>query len=197
MDMISLKMVEQGRRIGALDLLDRVSRLIHSLQQAEGLRPAQWEALRYLGQANRYSRSPSAVTAFLHATRSPVSQVINSLVARGLVDRQPNPKDKRGVCLSVTAKGRDVLNRDPLNRVSSAVYALEDAAREGIEIGLSSLLSEMQRGRRHHTFGVCGTCRYFRANNAPGEMGGPHRCGHTLEKHSDEDSRLFCVEQRA
>src|SRR5690606_32991852 len=138
-------MVRQPRRIGALDLLDRVSRLIHSLQQAEGLRPAQWEALRYLSQANRYSRSPSAVTAFLNATRSPVSQVINSLVARGLVDRHPNPKDKRGVCLSVTQKGRDVLQRDPLNRVSAAVYALEDSAREAIELGLGSLLSEMQR----------------------------------------------------
>jgi DNA-binding MarR family transcriptional regulator len=195
--MILLKMVEQPRRIGALDLLDRVSRLIHSLQQAEGLRPAQWEALRYLGQANRYSRSPSAVTAYLHATRSPVSQVINSLVARGLVDRQPNPKDKRGVCLSVTDKGRDVLKRDPLNRVSSAVYALEDSAREGIELGLSNLFAEMQRGRRHHAFGVCGTCRYFRRDGAHGESGGPHRCGLTLEPLCVEDSHLICVEQRA
>lgn len=190
-------MVEQPRRIGALDLLDRVSRLIHSLQQAEGLRPAQWEALRYLGQANRYSRSPSAVTAYLHATRSPVSQVINSLVARGLVDRQPNPKDKRGVCLSVTDKGRDVLKRDPLNRVSSAVYALEDNARESIELGLSGLLSEMLRGPRHHAFGVCGTCRYFRRDGAHGEPGGPHRCGLTLEALSLDDSHLICVEQRA
>lgn len=197
MDMISLKMVEQPRRIGALDLLDRASRLIHSLQQAEGLRPAQWEALRYLSQANRYSRSPSAVTSYLHATRSPVSQVINSLVARGLVDRQPNPKDKRGVCLSVTDKGRDVLKRDPLNRVSSAVYALEDSARESIEVGLSSLLAEMRRGRRHHSFGVCDTCRHFHPNSAAGEPGGPHRCGLTLETLSDEDSRLICVEQRA
>ena len=139
--MISLKMVEHPRRIGALDLLDRVSRFIHSLQQAEGLRPAQWEALRYLGQASRYSRSPSAVTAYLHATRSPVSQVINSLVARGLVDRQPNPKDKRGVCLSVTEKGLDVLKRDPLNRVSSAVYALEEEPHRGaIRLGKAGLV---------------------------------------------------------
>ncbi|HEX7006108.1 MAG TPA: MarR family transcriptional regulator [Alphaproteobacteria bacterium] len=190
-------MVRQPRRIGALDLLDRVSRLIHSLQQAEGLRPAQWEALRYLSQANRYSRSPSAVTAFLHATRSPVSQVINSLVARGLVDRHPNPRDKRGVCLSVTEKGRDVLQRDPLNRVSAAVYALEDSAREAIEFGLGSLLSEMQRGRRYHAFGVCGTCRYFQPDSAHGEPGGPHRCGLTLEPLSYEDSLQICVEQRS
>jgi MarR family transcriptional regulator, organic hydroperoxide resistance regulator len=194
--MIILKMVEQPHRVGALDLLGRVSRLIHSLQQAEGLRPAQWEALRYLGQANRYSRSPSAVTAFLHATRSPVSQVINSLVARGLVDRQPNPKDKRGVCLSVTEKGREVLKRDPLNRVSSAVYALEDATRENIEIGLRSLMTEMQRGRRQHAFGVCGTCSLFRRDGAHSEPGGPHRCGLTLEPLSLADVDLICVEQQ-
>ena len=190
-------MVEHPRRIGALDLVDRVSRLVHSLQQAEGLRPAQWEALRYLGQANRYSRSPSAVTAFLHATRSPVSQVINSLVARGLVERHPNPKDKRGVCLLVTDKGREVLKRDPLNRVSAAVYALEDRARENIEHGLSSLLAEMQRGRRYYMFGVCGTCRYFRRSDAVGEPGGPHRCGLTHETLSDQDSVQICVQQRS
>ena len=189
-------MVESERKIGALDLLHRVSRLIHSMQQAEGLRPAQWEALRYLGQANRYSRSPSAVTAFLHATRSPVSQVINTLVARGLVDREANPKDKRGVCLSVTEKGRQVLQRDPLNRVSAAVYALEDSAREGIETGLDSLMTELHRGHRHPSFGVCDTCRYFRRDGATGEVGGPHRCGLTHEPLNAEDSQLICVEQQ-
>jgi MarR family transcriptional regulator, organic hydroperoxide resistance regulator len=194
--MILLYMDDQTRRIGALDLLHRASRLIHSLQQAEGLRPAQWEALRYLGQANRYSRSPSAVTAFLHATRSPVSQVINTLVARGLVDREANPKDKRGVCLSVTDKGRQVLSRDPLNRVSSAVYALEDEAREGIEIGLVGLMTELHRGHRHPSFGICDTCRYFRREGAVGESGGPHRCGLTHEPLTIEDSQLICVEQQ-
>jgi DNA-binding MarR family transcriptional regulator len=194
--MILLKMVEQTRRIGALDLLHRASRLIHSLQQAEGLRPAQWEALRYLGQANRYSRSPSAVTAFLHATRSPVSQVINTLVARGLVHREANPKDKRGVCLSVTEKGRQVLQRDPLGRVSAAVYALEDDTREGIEVGLHGLMTELQRGHHHPSFGVCDTCRYFRREGAPGEAGGPHRCALTHEPLDPHESQLICVEHQ-
>jgi DNA-binding MarR family transcriptional regulator len=190
-------MVERTRRIWALDLLDRASRLVHSLQQAEGLRPAQWEALRYLGQANRYSRSPSAVTAFLHATRSPVSQVINTLVARGLVEREPNPRDKRGVYLKVTEKGRHVLQRDPLNRVSAAVYALEDPAREAIEFGLDKFIGELQRGRAHPTFGICDSCRHFRSGDAAGEVGGPHRCGLTHEPLSEDDSRMICVEQQS
>lgn len=195
--MISFYVVERTQRIGALGLLDRTSRLVHSLQQAEGLRPAQWEALRYLGLANRYSRSPSAVTAFLHATRSPVSQVINTLVARGLVDREPNPRDKRGVYLKVTEKGRQVLQRDPLNRVSAAVYALEDSAREAIEFGLGKFIAELQRGRHHPAFGICDSCRHFRADDAVGETGGPHRCGLTHEPLSAEDSRLICVEQQS
>jgi DNA-binding MarR family transcriptional regulator len=190
-------MVERPLGIGAPDLLDRASRLVHSLQQAEGLRPAQWEALRYLGRANRYSRSPSAVTAFLHATRSPVSQVINTLVARGLVDREPNPRDKRGVYLKLTDKGRQVLQRDPLNRVSAAVHALEDSAREAIELGLDKFLAEVQRGRHHPAFGICGSCRHFRTDGAPGDIGGPHRCGLTHEPLSEDDSRLICVEQQS
>src|SRR3546814_7076019 len=54
-------------------LLDRLSRLTRELQFVDGLNPAQWEALRFLATANKYSRSPTALAEYLGATKGTVS----------------------------------------------------------------------------------------------------------------------------
>ncbi len=51
------------------ELLDRVSRLARELQFVDGLNPAQWEALRFIARANRYSRSPGAFAEFIGTTK--------------------------------------------------------------------------------------------------------------------------------
>ena len=53
----------QGPRVA--ELIDRLSRLTRELQYVDGLNPAQWEALRFLSRANKYSRTPGAVAQFL------------------------------------------------------------------------------------------------------------------------------------
>jgi DNA-binding MarR family transcriptional regulator len=55
-------------------LVDRLARAVHCLQYAEGLNPAQWVALRYLGCANRYSRTPTGLAEFLATTKGTASQ---------------------------------------------------------------------------------------------------------------------------
>src|SRR3546814_13923422 len=57
-------------------LLDRLSRLTRELQFVDGLNPAQWEALRFLATANKYSRSPTALAEYLGATKGTVSQTL-------------------------------------------------------------------------------------------------------------------------
>src|SRR5690606_124477 len=49
-------------------LLDRLSRLSRELQFVDGLNPAQWEALRFVARANRYSRTPTALAEYLGST---------------------------------------------------------------------------------------------------------------------------------
>ena len=72
------------------DLIDRVSRAVQRLQYTGGLNPAQWVALRYIAQANRYSRSPSAVAEYLGTTKGTASQTLKAL-GRPLV--QPRLRD--------------------------------------------------------------------------------------------------------
>src|SRR3546814_5148487 len=48
-------------------LLDRLSRLTRELQFVDGLNPAQWEALRFLATANKYSRRSEEHTSELQS----------------------------------------------------------------------------------------------------------------------------------
>ena len=42
---------------------ERLGRLVQSEAHAAGLQPVQWEALRFLERANRFSRTAAAVTS--------------------------------------------------------------------------------------------------------------------------------------
>ena len=79
----------------------------------EGLTAAQWSALRYFDQANRFSRTPSAFAAFHATTRGTASQTIKSLEAQGYLTRMRSEHDRRSVRLGLTDKAKGSLANDP------------------------------------------------------------------------------------
>ena len=109
-------------RIAAL--IERIGRLLSTDAHAGGLLPVQWEALRYLGRANRFSRTPAALTAYLGLTKGTVSQTVHALEARGLVTKQVDPADRRGRRLTLSPAGRTLLGRDPLAATVAATRSL-------------------------------------------------------------------------
>ncbi len=176
------------------DLIERLGRLADALQRSGGLVPAQWEALRYLGRANRYSRHPGALAAFLGTTKGTVSQTIIALERKGLVVRTDDPRDRRAVHIDLTDAGRGALSQDPLGGLAEVAAGLQEAAAARLAADLTALLARLQRRRGRPGFGVCGTCRFFRRNGAEDEAAGPHRCGLTQEPLGDTDARHICVE---
>src|SRR5579885_461789 len=98
----------------AAHLIDRLDRLARSDEQVGNLNPAQWEALRYLARANRFSRTPAALADYLASTRGTVSRTLASLEAKGYVSRDASLRDGRSVVLALTARGEQLLRRDPL-----------------------------------------------------------------------------------
>ncbi len=50
-------------------LLDRIGRMARGLQYCHGLNPAQWDSLRFVAQANRFSQTPGALAVFLGTTK--------------------------------------------------------------------------------------------------------------------------------
>lgn len=187
--------LESSQRLA--DLIERLGRLLRSRENAGALNPAQWEALRYLSRANRFSRTPGALSRYLVATKGTVSQTVLALERKGLLRRGGDPADARVARLELTSAGQRVLQRDPLAEFEAAARRLPAgrtrAATEGLEALLRGLLAE----REHQTFGQCSTCRFFQRDALKGRRGGPHHCGLLDEPLSDADSEAICVEHEA
>jgi DNA-binding MarR family transcriptional regulator len=180
--------------LDAAHLIDRLERLARSEEQAGNLNPAQWEALRYLARANRFSRTPAALAEYLASTRGTVSRTLASLEAKGYVSRRPNARDGRSVAFALSSEGERAMTHDPLfalaedieRAVGCDVAAVRDALRQTLQRAI-----KRNRGR---AFGVCRTCRHFRASVRPSTRT-PHHCALLDEPLSESDSRAICAEQ--
>lgn len=182
--------------LAVANLLERIGHLSRSDEQFGDLYPAQWAALRYLGQANRFSRTPMALTRYLGTTRGTISQTLNALEKKGYVTRQPSERDKRSVNVELTPSGQQKLEADPILRLAGITGATLGGdtrrARNLLEKVLAGLIAE--NGGR--PFGQCHTCRHFqRDGGAASDQ--PHRCGLLEVDLSDSDSQAICVEQAA
>ena len=67
--------------------LERLARVMRAREHEDGLNPAQWEALRFLTRANRFSNSPGALTRYLGATKGTISQTVMALERKGFISQ--------------------------------------------------------------------------------------------------------------
>jgi len=171
------------------ELLDRLRRAAQALQFVHGLNPAQWEALRFLGRANRYSRSPSTLAEYLGTTKGTASQTLRALESKGCVERCRDCNDRRGISVELTAKGRELLAVDPMLGIERAVEGLPSECASHLAKGLAVVLGKIRVGCRQGAFGVCERCRHLVA------AGGAETtlCGLTGEPLTKEDAKLLCV----
>ncbi|WP_029041259.1 MarR family winged helix-turn-helix transcriptional regulator [Cucumibacter marinus] len=177
-------------------LIERIGRLVTSGGFTEGLNPAQWAALDYLSRANRFSRNPKSVAAYLEATKGTVSQTVMALERKGLVEKRQSEGDRRGVALEVTDAGRSRVASRRQRQLALVLDDLGPEARQGLEAGLAALLEGLIVARDGLPFGQCAGCRYFRRHMA-GEgtsEGAPHFCGLLREPLSETDATLICAE---
>lgn len=175
-------------------LLERLARVLQNDAHAGGLKPVQWEALRYLARANRFSRTPSALTAYLGTTKGTVSQTLGALERKGLVTKETDPADRRQVRIALTEDGARLLDDDPILAVLQSTSGLSEPDKADIADGLHAILTETLRRRGGRPFGACRTCRFFKPDDPDGA---PHRCGLLDAPLSAEDSEQICVEQEA
>jgi DNA-binding MarR family transcriptional regulator len=171
------------------ELLDRLARATHALQFAHGLNPAQWESLRFLNRANRYSRSPSTLAEYLGTTKGTASQTLRALEDKGYIQRCRDCADRRGVSLDLTVEGRALLKLDPMQDLAKAVAGLSAPCSERLAEGLSQLLGHMRSRCGKSEFGVCGRCSHL---VTPGSEES-NRCGLTGDKLGPDECKQLCV----
>lgn len=171
-----------------VDLIDRLSRMAHAVQFAEGLNPAQWEAMRYLSRANRYSGSPGALADYLGTTKGTASQTLIALEAKGLVARERSVTDRRKVRLALTDAGRELLARDPLHRIEQAGSAISEAQRSLLIEAMDQIVDGLCRRSGGPQFGKCGDCCHMRGKCQSGCA-----CGLTGEELGLSELDQICV----
>ncbi len=156
--------------------LERLSRLMRSGEFADGLNPAQWEALRFLARANRFSNSPGALTRYLGATKGTISQTVKALERKQLIVKSERPGEKRSIALELTDAGRALMARDPWMALGRACAALGGKTRRRMDKGLSELLAGETARRESPSFGVCMSCRFWREAGPRDDPERPHLC---------------------
>lgn len=176
-------------------LVERLGRMTHVLQYSTGLNPSQWEALRYLARANRYSASPSALAQFLGCTKGTVSQTVIALESKGFVRRVRGRPDGRSVHLEVTAAGRALLCNDPLRVIEEAGRSLPENERAAMMRGMNRLLERLCTAKGRAGFGVCGDCIHLDTRPCADGKGkeGDCVCGLTDEPLCAEEIDKLCV----
>ena len=135
-----------------LQVLSRVSRLARHLDRARRAAFAAhsleaWEfdvlsALRRDGPP--YQLSPGALVRATLVTSGTMTNRIDRLAARGLVRRHPDPQDKRGVLVELTAAGQrsvDAAMADLLDRERGLLAALPDSQQRDLAGLLRVLLA--------------------------------------------------------
>jgi DNA-binding MarR family transcriptional regulator len=116
--------------VAPMHVLSRVSRLARHLDRARraafaahGLEAWEFDVLSALRrQGSPYQLSPGALLRATLVTSGTMTNRIDRLEARGLVRRQHDPLDKRGVLVELTSDG--------MRRVDAAVAALLERERE-------------------------------------------------------------------
>ncbi|MFC5744012.1 MarR family winged helix-turn-helix transcriptional regulator [Actinomadura rugatobispora] len=121
--------------------LDRARRAVFAAHELEGWEFDVLTALRRAGTP--YQLSPGALLRATLVTSGTMTNRIDRLAAAGLVERHPDPQDKRGVQVRLTAAGMtrvDAAFADLLDREHAILDSLAPGDRETLSGLLRTLL---------------------------------------------------------
>ena len=135
-----------------MQVLSRVSRLARHLDIARrgafaghGLEAWEFDVLSALRRAGPpFQLTPGALLRATLVTSGTMTNRIDRLAAAGLVRREPDPRDRRGVLVTLSEQGKaavDAALTDLLNREQSLLAGLDAGERETLASLLRTLLA--------------------------------------------------------
>lgn len=138
-----------------LAILSRVSRLNRHLDRARReifasnhLEPWEFDVLSALRRAGTpYTMSPGALVTETMVTSGTMTNRIDRLAKRGLVERKPSPDDRRGVHVRLTPQGQervDTAIKELLDIEHRVLAVLPDASQPELANLLRSLTQQFE-----------------------------------------------------
>jgi DNA-binding MarR family transcriptional regulator len=168
--------------------VERLARLMRQASHAHGLVPVQWEALRYLARANRFSNAPGALARYLGTTKGTISQTLLTLEKRGLIQKHLRGGDARSVTLALTPAAEALMSHDPQNGLVGSAADLGGKTARRFARAISELLASQARRSGQPSFGNCLTCKHLRV-----ETDDTLLCMAFMEKMSEQEAERLCL----
>ena len=139
--------------VAPMEVLSRISRLAHHLDRrraaafsAHGLESWEFDVLAALRRSGEpYQLTPGQLVRETLVTSGTMTNRVDRLAARGLVNRDDHPGDRRGVLVRLTDRGRatvDAALADLLAAERAMLQGLADADRTQLVRALRQLLAE-------------------------------------------------------
>jgi DNA-binding MarR family transcriptional regulator len=110
-------------RIGRLNAL--AGREIEAVVEAHGLNTGEFDVLAALRrEGDPFVLTPSALARALMHSPAGMTNRVDRLVARGLVDRQADPDDRRSLLVALTPEGRTLVDATVTEHVANEARLL-------------------------------------------------------------------------
>ena len=174
-------------------LVERLSHSTYGEGYRDGLKPAQWSALRYFSNANRFSKTASAFARYQGTTIGAASQTIGALVEKRLLKRTRDKADKRQYNLSLTAKAEKLTVTDPIRALVDAASELGEGERAATVAALEKMLVHLLREKGGDFFGYCNDCRFLQCVRGKGRAPDSFRCTNLQQALTPEDLKKICI----
>ncbi|MED1799179.1 winged helix DNA-binding protein [Brevibacillus porteri] len=173
--------------------LFRMSQAIKKVTQVEsdeqGLSPVQIQALLFALYTRSDVASIGNFAKAIGTTHVTAVKIINGLVTKGQMTKVPKKEDRRVTLLQLTAKGKEAASS--LEKwgytLEEALHSIPDDILEDFEIGLSSVITAMQRRGHLVVAEPCLDCIHFLPNT--GDSTTPHYCSF-MEKYLTHEASL-------
>jgi DNA-binding MarR family transcriptional regulator len=142
--------------VSPMHVLSRVSRLALHLDRARkeafadhGLEPSEFDVLSALRRCGApYQLSPGQLVGETFVTSGTMTNRVDRLVRKGLVERLPDPSDRRGVQVRLTESGRSTVDAALdalLDREKDLLAGLVGDEADGIAASLRKLSQPFNR----------------------------------------------------
>jgi DNA-binding MarR family transcriptional regulator len=179
--------------VAAIDRLGQALRVqMGHVARMHGLTSTQLQLLVRLRVDPPERRRVGALAAEFDVTQPTVSDAITTLERKGLVEREPEPSDGRGVRIMLTRRGHDVAEAADAwqVRAQQLLVGVSKGDKERALGFLLGLLAELHREGLVSVARMCPTCSFFREGQ--GRVAGTHRCAFLDIDLGPGDLRVDC-----
>jgi len=182
--------------VASLERLSEVFRvLLWEAAKDRDLSPLQIQLLVYLRHHPPDFGRVGELARRFDLTSATVSDAVGTLAEKGLVEKEPDPNDRRARVLALTDKGTETADElgDWAEAVREGLEGSSEEDKTAVLQVLTDLISALEQQGVITRARMCRTCRFF-GEDAHEDPAAPHHCNLLDMPLAPDDLRVDCPE---